>query len=191
MCAVPAALSLCCRYCIHSTFIKRCSGPSRSFCAWLLLVILFRPCTFAFRSLLTSRLGFRVFPPAASLIAAPSMIASRDQNGRLSVSRTPPDQRSFSEVWDYWGRGRIIFSVIFLLFLNASRPPSLQSHATSQCSARTQVLAFKRDEGGLRLANRAKTTDGSDATLSGGVWKRALKRLQGQWDVGTASVSRA
>lgn len=86
LCAGPAVLTL--RYCIRSTFIKRRSGPSRSLCAWLHSVILFRPRTFAFRSPLTSILGFRVFPPAASLIAAPAMIASPGSEWGGSAHRT-------------------------------------------------------------------------------------------------------
>lgn len=191
-------LSLCRRYRIHFSFIEPRSGPSRSLCAWLHLVIFFfHPCTFALRSSLTSRLGLRVFPPAACLIAAPSMIASRDQS--VGVARAGGSAyHTCCRIKGHPRRSGIIWEEVkfyFLSFLFCFGSPhdpgeSPHSHATSQSSPHAQVLAFKRDEGGLRLANRQKQQTDRTRPWAAGFGKRALKRLQGQRDVGTASVSR-
>lgn len=65
-----------------STLPLSCSALAHQASMWLAaLGYFFHPCTFAFCLALTSRLGLRVFPPAAFLIAVRSVIASQDQSG--------------------------------------------------------------------------------------------------------------
>lgn len=103
------------------------------------------------------------------------MIASRDQSGVVaragsSAYHTGCQIKGHSrKLWDNWGRGKILFSIIFLLFLTLPLSAVLK----------TQELVFKRDK------ETKKTTDRSDTALSGGFGKgsKRVSKVSGMWEL--------